>query len=49
LHPEALFAIPDTNDVQILSDDGGERYDDVDCSDGAAASKQAFRSITVTP
>jgi len=41
LHPEALFAIPGTDLVQILSDDGG-------CEDQAPAEKK-FRSIVFKP
>ena len=41
LHPEALFAIPDTDLVQMLSDDGG-------CEDQAPADRK-FRGIVVKP
>lgn len=47
LHPEAMFAIPQSNKVQILSDDGGVHSAGVNCADGASESEQAFRSITV--
>jgi hypothetical protein len=40
-HPEALFAIPGSDLVQILSDDGG-------CEDEAPADRK-FRSIVVKP
>ena len=42
LHPEALFAIPGTRSVQILSDDGGP------AAKGLPEAQQTFRSITVT-
>lgn len=49
LRPEALFAIPGSPRVQILSDDGG-----VEMAGGAKckklpASEQTFRSLTITP
>jgi hypothetical protein len=44
LHPEALFAVPGTDQVQIISDDGGFQG----CEDRAPADKQ-FRSIVVKP
>lgn len=49
LNPEALFAIPGTSEVQILSDDGTvEVGDGKECKD-APTSAQSFRSITVKP
>ncbi len=48
LNPEALFAIPETEDVQILSDDGTEKIAGKDCKK-APREAQNFRSITVTP
>jgi hypothetical protein len=47
LHPEAMFAIPNTNQIQILSDDGGEQAPGINCKKGAPESEQAFRSITI--
>ncbi|MDQ1816546.1 DUF3616 domain-containing protein [Massilia sp. CCM 9210] len=41
VRPEALFAIPGTRKVQILSDDGGPHVK------GMAEEEQTFRSITV--
>ena len=41
LRPEALFAIPGTHQVQILSDDGGEHVKTM------AEQDQAFRSVTL--
>lgn len=46
--PEALFAIPDTDTVQILSDDGGVNMDGMRCKD-REKSTQSFRSMTVKP
>lgn len=46
--PEALFAIPDTDTVQILSDDGGANMDGMRCKD-REKSRQSFRSMTVKP
>ena len=48
LRPEALFAIPQTDIVQILSDDGGVQEAGVFCKD-KPKSKQSFRSITLKP
>ncbi len=48
LNPEALFAIPGTQDVQILSDDGAEQVAGKDCKKAPRAS-QSFRSMTITP
>jgi hypothetical protein len=46
--PEALFAIPQTAMVQILSDDGGVTMDGMRCKD-LEKSRQSFRSMTVKP
>lgn len=46
LRPEALFEIPMTNMVQILSDDGGVETSGVACKDREAVHR-SFRSITV--
>jgi hypothetical protein len=48
LHPEALFAIPGTDMIQILSDDGERYIDGMDCKD-LPPSQQVFRSITFKP
>lgn len=48
LNPEALFAIPDTVEVQILSDDGTVKIGGLECKDANRAS-QSFRSLTVKP
>lgn len=48
LRPEALFAIPHTDMVQILSDDGGVNTDGISCKD-REKSKQSFRSMIVKP
>jgi hypothetical protein len=48
LRPEALFAIPHTGQVQLLSDDGGVTIDGVKCKK-LPASRQTFRSLIVTP
>jgi hypothetical protein len=49
LNPEALFAIPGTGEVQILSDDGTvDVGGGTECKD-APTSAQSFRSITVKP
>jgi len=42
VRPEALFAIPGTRQVQLLSDDGGEHVKTL------AEEEQTFRSVTVT-
>ena len=42
LRPEALFAIPGTGKLQILSDDGGDHVK------GMPESEQSFQSVTVT-
>jgi hypothetical protein len=46
LRPEALFAIPESNAVQILSDDGGVVTQGVACKDREPA-HQSFRSIII--
>ena len=48
LRPEALFAIPQTDMVQILSDDGEVPEAGVFCKDKPKL-KQSFRSITLKP
>ncbi|MCP1850265.1 MULTISPECIES: DUF3616 domain-containing protein [unclassified Bradyrhizobium] len=48
LNPEALFAIPNTEEVQILSDDGTVEVDGTECKDAQRKSQQ-FRSLTVKP
>lgn len=48
LRPEALFAIPQTASVQLLSDDGGMQVEAVECKKLPPA-RQAFRSLTFTP
>ena len=48
LRPEALFAIPGTAKVQLLSDDGGVTNSGVECKKLPAA-QQTFRSLVVTP
>jgi len=48
LNPEALFAIPDTDEVQILSDDGTVDVDGTECKD-AQRQSQRFRSLSVKP
>jgi hypothetical protein len=48
LRPEALFAIPDSNRVQLLSDDGGVVINGVECKRLPPAS-QSFRSLNITP
>ena len=48
LRPEALFAIPQTERVQLLSDDGGVKMSGVACKK-LPASQQTFRSLTVKP
>jgi hypothetical protein len=49
LNPEALFAIPGTDQIQILSDDGTvDVGGGTECKD-APTSVKSFRSITVKP
>ena len=48
LHPEALFAVPASETIQILSDDGTARINNKACKD-LPKSAQSFRSIVVTP
>ena len=48
LRPEALFAVPQTNTIQILSDDGDEQVDGMNCKD-QGEEKQVFRSMIITP
>lgn len=48
LRPEALFAVPGTASIELLSDDGGILVDGRECKD-LERSKQAFRALTVRP
>lgn len=48
LRPEALFAIPHTGQVQLLSDDGGVTIHGIKCKK-LPTSRQTFRSLIVTP
>lgn len=48
LNPEALFAISDTDEVQILSDDGTVDVNGMECKDAPRQSQQ-FRSLIVRP
>ena len=48
LRPEALFAMPGTAKVQLLSDDGGVMSGGVACKTLPVA-QQTFRSLVVTP
>jgi len=47
LRPEALFAIPQTPGLQLLSDDGGVRIGEAECKQ-LSMSRQSFRGLTVT-
>ncbi len=48
LRPESVFAIPATNEIEILSDDGDESVGDLDCRDQRVpASKKGFRALTL--
>lgn len=47
LRPEALFAIPDSSRVQLLSDDGGIVIGSIECKSLPGAS-QTFRSLSLT-
>jgi len=47
LRPEALFAIPDSNRAQLLSDDGGVVINGIECKKLSPAS-QSFRSLNIT-
>jgi len=49
LNPEALFAIPNTDKVQVLSDDGGITTAGVKCKDLRSELVQSFRSVILTP
>lgn len=46
LRPEALFAVPQTSSVQLLSDDGGIVIEGVECK-ALPMARQMFRSLTV--
>ena len=48
LRPEALFAVPNTATVQVLSDDGGVLTDDVECKKRPPA-ERSFRSVVIKP
>ena len=48
LRPEALFAIPQTTEVQLLSDDGGVVTAGVACK-ARALKSQTFRGLVVRP
>lgn len=48
LRPEALFALPGSNRLQLLSDDGGVAIGGVECKMLPEA-EQNFRSLTITP
>jgi hypothetical protein len=48
LRPEALFEMPGSSGLLLLSDDGGVQTDGVACKERARA-EQSFRSIVVTP
>jgi hypothetical protein len=49
MQPEALFAIPQSNKIQILSDDGTLHTGDGPCKDLKDKSRQSFRSIIIKP
>ncbi|MEO8507829.1 MAG: DUF3616 domain-containing protein [Betaproteobacteria bacterium] len=46
LRPEALFAVPQSARVQLLSDDGGVRAAGVECK-ALPKQRQSFRSLTI--
>lgn len=46
--PEALMALPQSAQVQLLSDDGGVLADGIECKKLPKA-RQSFRSFTLTP
>jgi hypothetical protein len=48
LRPEALFAIPGSERIQLLSDDGGIEVGGIECK-ALPGSRQAFRSVVLTP
>jgi hypothetical protein len=49
LRPEALFEIPATKEIVLLSDDGSEKVDGKDCKDKSTpAAKKSFRALTLT-
>jgi hypothetical protein len=48
MHPEALFAVPGTDMIQILSDDGGREINGAECKTLSEV-ERFFRSITVKP
>jgi len=47
LRPEALFANPDSNRVQLLSDDGGIVIGGIECK-SLPGTSQTFRSLSIT-
>ena len=47
LRPEALFAIPDSSRVQLLSDDGGIVIGSIECK-SLPGTSQTFRSLNLT-
>lgn len=50
LRPEALFEIPGTEEIMVLSDDGEEKINGWKCKDEAVPKeKKAFRGITFKP
>lgn len=49
LRPEALFEIPGTREIVLLSDDGSEKVDGRDCKDKSTPpGKKSFRALTFT-
>lgn len=48
LRPEALFAVPATDELVLLSDDGGTTVDGKECKSLKMA-KQTFRALTIRP
>lgn len=48
LRPEAMFAVPGSGELQLISDDGGLRVGGSECKDLPTA-RQTFRSLTLRP
>lgn len=48
IRPEALFAIPPSNQIRLLSDDGGRKKGRVECKKLPLA-RQTFRGLTLPP
>jgi Protein of unknown function (DUF3616) len=48
LRPEAMFEVPGTSTLQILSDDGGIKTHGIACKD-RPPTEQSFRSLTLKP